>query len=180
MYRIQPHLQISHRQPSLAMNFFNALHSAPFLEPKQESIWASLICNQKRTEMMSRHQRHIIFLMSQVTIETDCGQSASRMNATSPMLLRHFATPGTSIIHHDFTYGGATSKLLNSQTVGLSKDQATRLPIGPPFSNFTSTTEVLYWCCQCDHGPWSWNRIPNCQLCSHRRCSRCRCRTFRA
>ena len=156
------------------MVFFNTLHSAPYLDLKRESIRVNPIRNRKRTEITSRHQQYIIFLMSQAIIETDCGQLASRMNATSPMLLRYFATPGTSTIHHDFIYGGATSKLLNSQTIGLSKNQATGLPIGPPFSNFTGPAEVLYWCCQCGHGPWSWNRIPHCQLCSHRQCSRCR------
>jgi hypothetical protein len=157
--------------------FFNTLHSALFLEVKRESIRANPIRNRKRTEITSRRQQCVISLMSQVTIEIDCGQSASRTKAASPTPLRYFATPGTSTIHHDFTYGDAMSKPLDSQTVGLSENQATRLPIALPFSG---PKEVLYWCCQCGHGPWSWNRIPHCQLCSHRQCSRCRYRTVRA
>ena len=135
------------------------IHSAPFLEIKRKSIRANQVRNQKTTEMTSKHRKYIIFLVPQLIIETDYGQSASKMNASSPMLLRHLAKPGTSTIQ--------------------PKNQAIGLPTGSPLSNFTGPAEVLYECCECGHGPWSWNRIPHCQLCGHRQCRYCRYRTVR-
>src|SRR5271155_6038394 len=105
------------------------------------------------------------------------------MSASSPVLLRHCATQGTSTIHHHCIYGGASSKLLYSQTVELSKTKTIRLRVKrhvPPLSSFTGPNEVIYWCCHCGHGPWSWDRIPHCQLCGHQQCSGCRYRAVRS
>jgi len=49
-------------------------------------------------------------------------------------------------------------------------------PPTPPPQKWRTTKgkgELLYDCCNCGRGPFSWERIPHCQNCHRRRCDMC-------
>jgi hypothetical protein len=60
-----------------------------------------------------------------------------------------------------------------SESEALSQEAAQIQPY------MLGSSEVVYYCCDCGFGPFSWTRFPHCQNCQRRQCSQCRKKTMR-